>query len=921
MRIFVRLICTALLGLGAVAMEAAAIPAANVASKQTGRPVSDRELVRSQLLSYFNEIAKNSPTVLGGLSKSPETLKAIQERIAVMSDDELARFQKLMADTPDWKVAPEAFASAFPPEVLEHVRRVGADYAKQIPEGETMRGNVRTLAGILKLLPDSKLAELGVDRKMVASLEATFSEMSPIESAMLQKRVSEISPWREKSATAMHSLPPALQRGAAALNEHGPLSEKDIVELNKFRGELMGLLSRIEKMPADAKSRLKNLDVAGINAQLVQLSKAPPDVLFMVRHNMPQEMLQGLKQNVAFLEKVSNFDEKEKAELDLFRKELAVAFRQLKGEGGADWAEADDLLSKLAPEHLYLLKQRMASLGVWQTALPAIYQTLSAPETAARLQAVRGASPEPAAVQALEVFRRQALDYIDAVKSTPGLDPAFVAKARNTIERAPLDRLELIRMGVERLPETATAAERLSVVAMHDIDFGCSLSMTVVPEVCVPEICVPEICVLDICTPSFCTPAGCTPAVTVNVSFDVICNPLEDALEAVEHSIVGTANAAVETMRAGIQTAINNVEATVNASIASVNQIVSTSVSAITSTVNSISAFVQTIPDLAWSAIKSALNLLLGIELRNGVTLRDLVGRGTEHALTSMKTLLGLASGWWTAVSTFTLPQIPCPPAGFHTPFGTVGDGAAASNYARYRLMIDGIVSMIPDTETSLAIKVPAQVTYMLFDFLGICLDQAAADADSAEGTSRHNLVLTNFGNMQTFVSAQISGLQSSSAGQTTSLLNLLTTGGNASRIAMTAQSQAIQSLINAQSTSTQTLVSSEGSETRLLLTNTTDSTQSDIQKFKDLDLRVTIERVLQAGVSDEIATLQLLEPLGHLRLVSRIVQESIQSMTVAQEGVGQAQRYFDAAVELMNAGKAKAAFREFIKAYRETTK
>lgn len=902
MRIFVRLLCTALLGLGAVAMKAAAIPAASVASKQTGRPVSGRELVRSQLLLYFNDIAKNSPTVLGGLSKSPETLKAIQERIAVMSDDDLARFQKMMADTPDWRVAPEAFASAFPPEVLEHVRRVGADYAKQLPEGETMRGNVRTLVGILKLLPDAKLAELGVDRKMVASLEETFTEMSPLQTAMLQKRMSEISPWGEKSATALHSLPPALQRGATALREHGPLSDKDLLELNKFRVELMGLLSRIEKLPADAKSRLKNLDVAGINGQLTQLSKAPPDVLFMVRHNMPQEMLQGLRQNVAFLERVSTFDEKEKAELDLFRKELAVAFRQVKGTGGAEWAEADDLLGKLAPEHLYLLKQRMASLGGWQTALPAVYQTLSAPETAARLQAIRGASPEPAAVQALEVFRQQALDYIDAVKSTPGLDPVFVAKARSAIERAPLDRLELIRMGVERLPETATAAERLSVVAMHDIDFGCSLSIVIIPEICFGLL-------------------GCTDAVTATVSFDVICNPIEDAMEAMEHSIVGTANAAVETMRAGIQTAINGVQSTVNASIASVNHLVSTSVSAITSTVNSISAFVQTIPDLAWSAIKSALNLLLGIEIRNGVTLRDLVGRGTEHALTSMKTLLGLASGWWTAVSTFTLPQIPCPPAGFHTPFGTVGDGAAAANYARYRLMIDGIVGMIPDTETSLAVKVPAQVTYMLFDFLGICLDQAAADADSAEGTSRHNLVLTNFTNMQTFVSAQISGLQSSSGGQTTTLLNLLTTGGSASRAAMAGQSQAIQSLVNAQSTSTQTLVTSESAETRLLLTNTTDTTQSDIQKFKDLDLRVTIERVLQAGVTDEIATLQLLEPLGHLRLVSRIVQESIQSMTVAQEGVGQAQRYFDAAVELMNAGKGKAAFREFIKAYRETTK
>jgi hypothetical protein len=374
-------------------------------------------------------------------------------------------------------------------------------------------------------------------------------------------------------------------------------------------------------------------------------------------------------------------------------------------------------------------------------------------------------------------------------------------------------------------------------------------------------------------------------------------------------------------MRAGIQASLNSLQSTINASIASVNDLVNTSVAAITDTVDDIWSFIQTIPDLAWSAIKSALNLLLDIEIRNGVTVRDLVASGAEQALNSMTTLLGLADGWWNAVSTFTLPLIPCPPAGFHTPFGDVGDGAASANYARYRLMIDNIVGMIPDTETSLAVKIPAQLTFMMFDFLGTCLEQAADDADAAELTARHNLVMANFANMQTFVGAQISGLAANSASQTTSLLSLLTTQNNNSQATVVTQSQAIQALLNSQSTTTDNLVNTESNTIQTLLSTQSNSTRDALGAFRDLDTRVTIERALQAGVADEVASFQLLEPWGHLGLVKSIVEETIQSMTIAGEGIGLAQKYLDSGAQLLNAGKYKDAFREFVKAYKETTR
>lgn len=905
MRILARFVSICLpLCFAAVALDAAAVPAA----RTKAGPLSDREVVREQLASYFKSIDRNSPTVLGGLAKSPETMAEIQARIANLDDAELARIQKLMAETPDWKVAPEAFASAFPPEVLDQMRLVGADYAKQMPKGERMRDDVRTLVGVLKVMPDAKLAELGIDRKTIASLEATMDGMTPLQATMLQRRIEETSPWREKSATALESLPPALQRGAAALAEHGALTEKDLLELEQFRRELTGVMARIDKLPPSLK---KNLNAEGLTAQAEQLKKAPPDILFMVRHNLPQENLRTLEANVALLERVSHFTKEETAELDQFRDDLAHAFKQIKGEGEAEWNDADQMLAGLGPEHLYLLRQQFASLGGWQVALPAVYQTLAASETPARMKAVHGSSADPAELQAVEAFRGQALNYIDAVASTPGLDPKLVARARKTIESAPPERLQLIRLTAERLPVDATPFDKLGVVMLNDTNFNCSLSMTAVPEVCVPEIGICPVC----------TPAFCTPAVTVTANFDVICDPIEDAIDAMAAGITSTANTAVETMRAGIQASLNTLQSTINASIASVNQLVATSVSSITDTVDNIWSFIQTIPDLAWSAIKSALNLLLDIEIRNGVTVRDLVASGAEQALNSMTTLLGLADGWWNAVSTFTLPQIPCPPAGFHTPFGDVGDGAASANYARYRLMIDNIVGMIPDTETSLAVKVPAQLTFMMFDFLGTCLEQASGDADAAELTSRHNLVMANFANMQTFVGAQISGLAANSSSQTTSLLSLLTTQNNNSQATVVTQSQAIQALLNSQSTTTDNLINTESNTIQSLLHTEGDSTRDALGKFRDLDTRVTIERALQAGVADEVASLQLLEPWGHLGLVKKIVEETIQSMTIAGEGVGLAQKYLDSGSQLMNPGKYKLAFREFVKAYKETTR
>jgi hypothetical protein len=750
-----------------------------------------------------------------------------------------------------------------------------------------MRDDVRTLVTVLKLMPDNKLTELGLNREMVASLSATFNEMTPLQAAMLHRQAGASQPWDPTSAAAIKAMPPALQRGAAALADHGPLTDKDIAGLGQFRGELVRLLDRIDKLPPETR---KSLNTESLRSQMHQLGDAPPDILFMIRHNVPDDMIDALSENVTFMERIANLSDADRKDLEQFRSDLASAFKPL--EQGADAPAGtksfEELTAGLEPAHLALLKQGMSRFGNWQTALPAFYQAVAAPDLRDRMRSLEGPSPDLNALASLEAFRQQTLADINSAAGGTGIDTPLLERAKRGIQTAPVQRLELMRAALNSLPEGATARDRLSVVSLADpINFNCFIDM---------------------------------PSPVPDINLDFICNPIESALTAIRDGIVTTVNTIVNGVKSALETTINTVKGALETAINAVKSTVDGIVNGITNLANQIWNFIKTVPDLAWNAIKSALNLLLSIEIKNGVTVRDLVGRGVEHALTSMKTLLGLAEGWWTAVSTFTLPLIPCPPAGFHTPFGDVGDGAASDNYGRYRLVIDGIIEMIPDTEVSLFIKIPAQVLYMAFDFLGLCLEQAAANADNALAAERHSLVLTEFSNLQSYVGTQVTGLAATQGNQTTQILNLVNTQSTNVRSTVTNQSLAIQAVLNTENDTIQNLVNSEATEIKNLIQAESDSTQADIKAFQTLALRLTIEKTLRAGNNHEIAHLQLLEPLGHLRLVSDIVRDAINATKATNQPIGNAESDYAKGAEAMNAGREKEAFRLFTKAYQQAT-
>ena len=870
------------LALAAMVAVPAVVQAASIPTGGTGSAAE----ARRQLSSYFANIKENSPTVLGGLAKSPDVMAAIQKKIASMSEQELLHYQKMMAVTPDWKLAPEAVVQAFPPEVLSHIKKVGADFVAESPEGKAMRDDVRTLVAVLKVMPDEKLAKLGVNREMVASLNATFEEMTPLQAAMLHRQATEGRPWDATSAAAMKSMPAAVRRGALALAEHGPLTDKDIAGLGQFRGELTRLFDRIDKLPPETR---KSLDTDALRKQMNQLGQASPDLLFMIRHNVPEEMVTSLAENVKFLERISNLSDSDKKDLEQFRSELSSALEPL--EKNATLPEGarsiEQSLESLSPQELVLLKQGMARFGEWRTALPAVYGALGSPDLRDRMVALEGPSANLDQIAALESFRRQTLAELASSFGTADVDAAMLDNARKGLETAPVQNLELMRAALNQLPANATGKQRLAVVSLAGppISFNCNIDMP-------------------------------SPVPDINLAF--ICNPIASALTTIRDGIESTVNTIVNGVRDALNASIAAVQGALNTAINAVTSVVNDIVSGLTSLVDQIVTFVLSVPQKAWDLIKSALDALLNIPIKNGVTIGDLVNSGVEHALESMKTLLGLAPGWWTAISTFQLPVIPCPPPNFPTPFGPVGDSEASNNYARYRLIVAGLVGLIPDTEISLKVKIPAQILFMAFDFLGLCLEQAAATADDILAASRHNIVMANFAGLQAHVAVEVGGLSTTQGKQVTTILNKVNTESLNVRSKVTNESLAIQAVLVAESTTIQNVVDREATEIKSLIQAESDATQAGIKDFRTLALRLIIEKTLRAGNNHEIAHLQMLEPAGHLRLVSDIVRETINNTKAAGEPVGKAEEDYAKGATAMNAGKEKEAFKLFTKAYQQ---
>jgi len=155
----ITLVAVVMVAIPGGALLAAAVPAANDVQPDAQKTID----ARAQLISYFENIGTNSPTVLGALQKSPDAVDEIRARIESMSDEELAELEKVMGEMPAWEVAPEALAESLPLEMRQQLKNAGAYYASRSDDVQTLRDDAFTLIAVAKLLPEEKLGELGIN--------------------------------------------------------------------------------------------------------------------------------------------------------------------------------------------------------------------------------------------------------------------------------------------------------------------------------------------------------------------------------------------------------------------------------------------------------------------------------------------------------------------------------------------------------------------------------------------------------------------------------------------------------------------------------------------------------------------------------------------------------------------------------------
>lgn len=820
-------------------------------------PAASRDEIRKQLATFFSHIDDQSPPALTAISKSPETLAAINKRIASMSDAELADFQKMMKEVPDWQTAPQQITKMLPPEAMKTIEKTSAEFTKNAPRAERMRSDISTLSTVLKMLPDAKLKELGIDRSMIDSLNLANAQLSPLQAGILERQLEGSAGWQEKAAAAISSLPPALQRGAAALAKHGPITASDIVELEKYRAALQEVLRRVDALPGETKKHLK---IDDLRADIAQLRSVTPDILFMVREQVSPEQLQKLSDSVKLMERLSISDEDLKT-AERFRADLANVFAP---DPAA--AEIQKKIDSLTPGELLMMRSGISDVDAWKEKTSAYVAAFSDPGLAQRIAVVQQANPDPAAVAALEKFRAESLAYIDSVASSA--DPKLVQSARDAVQHAPLGKLEIFRTATT--PAHHISPQTVLLIA-NDISLNCVVSLGSIDLGALGKFSLGSL------------------------DFNFICKPIQDAINGVGDAISSAVNAAKNALTDVINTVKNSLQAAIDA----VTNTVNTLVQGIIDTANNISNFVRTIPDLAWNAIKSAFNALLDINLGGGLTLRKLIGGTVSQIVPTLQNVLKLTGDFWNSLND-SLPLIPCPPDGFSTPFGTVGTDGAVTKYNRYAFFLDKIFGLIPSDVFSLEVKIPAQVLYAAWQYLGLCLQDAANARSSAQQDARFNTLSTGITNL---------GNQASN----NTLMLIATVNGDFTNLAN-------------QITSLSNLTSTDDANLTTLITNKmidlTNLIKSKTDDARQLALRMAIEVDLQNGPPSGLVMFQLPQANGgNLELVRDTVNSDINAVLASGQSVGQAQKYFSDGLTAMTNGKFRDAFKSFQKAYSELTK
>lgn len=507
---------------------------------------------------------------------------------------------------------------------------------------------------------------------------------------------------------------------------------------------------------------------------------------------------------------------------------------ELRASIGDRTSETGRQLDQLAPEQLMLLQDSLGANPEWKNVMPIVAETFSDPATEAAILDAGARTAE------LEQFRFNAISFIESSVGQPGVGQQEAARSTRILQNASFEHLALIQAAHSRMPQDASAAAMVALppVAANAVDLNCVVNLGSITIPVIDE---------DVSLGS--------------INFNWICTPLENAINAVANTVDSL-------------------------------------VSAITDTVNEIWSFVQGIPELAVTALEEFFNGLLDIEIANGVSLLDIAGANNiGDALTQMIDLMGLNNFSWLnqlSAALGTLPMLPCPQEGVLTPFGPVGDWDAYMSHQRYQFVVEEILDIIPETEISLAVKIPAQVLFMGFKYLGLCLDygQQAATWDHYEEywATAH----TNQGTISNQVLTTSSNLSGQLASSTSSLAATIDN-----------ESQIIQNKIDALQFEMGESFESQGG-----------NIDNHFQEAWDLELRLAIEENLKSGEGNELAVFQMPAPHGYLEVVRDVLRASIDGMVAIGETIGLAEKFFADGQSAMGAGEFKNAYKAFQKSY-----
>lgn len=760
----------------------------------------------------------------------------------------------------------------------------------------------RQLARYFANLHDSSptvLAPSQVGPEARDALLQRIAAMSREELEELSKGFAQVPNWQIAPEALASTLPAATRE---QLNAAGVRLASRADEATAFRDEVASLAT-YAGMLSPATLKQAGLSADEIEAVRQGFSAMSPLQVAMLQERLPAgaglqtrsasmlaSMPESVRAGVGTLSQHGPLTEEDKASLQSFAgqvKALLAGVRELPPEARKrfDAAKLDQLSQRVAgasPETLFILREQVGEKEV--------ARALAAVELLKRIGAMTEAER-----QDLEAFRSDLRGVLAVAGTSAGTDTPLAAFDKKLAALAP-EQLLVLRQGLDATPawrevyplvmETLASQEAAprDAAAIADLESFRQKTIAFLEPLAKGEEgkqLAPALAQLRRASPAQLAlirgtyerlPQDASPAAmaavipisaasvdldctfeldigidTIDIDLNFICDPLEDAINVVADSIESV-------------------------------------VDAIGDVVDDIWNALQNLPATLLSGIEALFNTLLDVEI-GGYSIRDLTDPG------KLQQALNLGASFWENIP--EVPQIPCPEDGTQIPlFGEVGDGETATKYSRYKWLFDKLLGMIPDTEISLALKIPAQILYGGVEYLEICLEAAAEDRDAAE------------------TAAFQSGVNSS----------LSTSLSNDTAILQSISSLSVQ--LATQGNSLATLIESQGESLSSLIEQETDELTDQIDAFQQLDLRLAIEMNLLASEGNEVSSFQLPEPWGHLDRVRDIVRDAIDNFLAAGQSVNQlAEKELSAGDADLTAGRYKSAYAHFQKAYRAAVK